>query len=29
MGADVERIMQQLDDETSTLAYDLAKSCGK
>ncbi|HWJ18713.1 MAG TPA: hypothetical protein VNR65_08310 [Geobacterales bacterium] len=29
MGADFERIMQQLDDETSALAYDLAKSCGK
>ncbi len=29
MGADFERIMQQLDDETSTLAYDLVKSCPK
>ncbi len=29
MGADFERIMQQLDDETSALAYDLAKGCPK
>ncbi len=29
MGADFERIMQQLDDDTSGLVYDLTNSCGK
>ena len=29
LGADFERIMQQLDDETSALVYDLANRCGK